>query len=171
MTAIMGKPSCPKEKVLSNLATARAKQPHARFPSEMFEPLWRMGCFYGLDSVVMIAQSMHETDSGHFSGKVPHTYFNTSGIKVRDLTPFPDSEVPLAHSQYASWYGGAEAQAQHLLAYCGKLIPDTRYLVDPRAIWVRGKHAITQVEELGTRWAPSAEYGNMIVSLMQRLSV
>lgn len=170
MVAILGKPSATKEKVLSNLATARAKEPHSRFAGEMFKPLWDMGCFYGIDSVLMIAQSMHETDSGHYSGKVPALYFNTAGIKVRDLTPFPDSEVALAHSQYASFYGGAEAHAQHLCAYAANPIPKTRYLVDPRWVWVWGKHSIIHVEELGGKWAPSAEYGNLLVSLMRRLS-
>lgn len=145
--------------------------PHPRFLSEMLEPLWYTAVYHDIDPLVMVAQSIKETYAGRFTGNVPPTYFNTCGIKVRDLTPFGgNSEVPLAHSQYASWHGGAEAHAQHLFAYMGMALPPGRYLVDPRWVWVYGKHKITQVEELGGKWAPSPTYGNEIVSIMNVLS-
>lgn len=170
MTAIIGvRTNTDRDWAAANLAFY---SPHRRFLDEMFEPLWSTAVTYGIDPIVMVAQSLKETGAGKYTGNVPPTYFNTAGIKVRDLTPFgANSEVPLAHSQYASFYGGAEAQAQHLYAYMNRYLPTGRYLVDPRWVWVKGKHNVTQVEELGTRWAPNPNYGVEIVGIMNTLTM
>ena len=172
MTAIIGtRTATARDRTAYNLA---ALNPHDRFINEMFDPLWTMATLYDIDPLVMVAQSFKETGGGKFMGNVPPTYFNTAGIKIRDISPvvFPNgSETPLAHSQYGSWYGGAESQAQHLYAYMGKLLPPGYYLVDPRWVWVFGKYSLTQVEELGGRWAPSPTYGNEIVVLMNKFAI
>lgn len=170
MTAIMGvRSNSVKDKVAIHLAASSA---HPRFLADMFDPLWRMARIYGIDQLYFVAQSYKETGGGKFTGNVPTTYFNTCGLKVRDtsLVTFPNgSEVPLAHCQSASWFEGAEKQAQHLYAYMGKELPLGRYLCDPRWLWVYGKHTATQWEDLTGKWAvPGIGYGESIVEIGNR---
>lgn len=150
-------------------ANAAYAHPHPRFVDEILPALWWAAGYYGVDPVVMAAQSAHETGWGHYPGLVPPYFHNTCGLKVRDLTPFPNSEVTEAHASFPDWPLGARAHAQHLLAYCQVAVPDSE-LVDPRYVWVYGKKpAITTVEELGGKWAPSTTYGTRIAETVAKL--
>lgn len=145
---------------------------------DMFEAGWQAAHAHNIDPVGFIAQMGHETGWGTFQGNVPATFFNPAGLKVRDpkflgSTKLADgatdlADTSLAHAQFASWQTGCRAQAQHLLAYCGRPINSMEELVAPRRVWIK-EPFVTTWEELGGRWAPSLEYGNRIVTVAQRL--
>ena len=59
-------------------------------------------------------------------------------------------------------------QAQHVRAYAGCPITG-ELIVDPRYVWVIGKHTLTEWSQLGGKWAPSTTYGTEIEQLMQKL--
>ena len=59
------------------------------------------------------------------------------------------------------------AQVQHLRAYAGW--PVDGLIVDPRYVWVIGKHRCETFQELGGKWAPSATYGTELVAIANRL--
>jgi len=165
---ILGPASAPIPVAAYNLGPV-----HKRFVAEMFMPLWEAAERHGIDPVVMIAQALKETGRGNYSEKVPATFFNTCGLKIRDPSlAGPDQEATMAHAQFASWWMGAQAHAQHLVAYTqGDLGSWGEPLVDPRWVWVRKPDAapVLTVEGLGGRWAPSPTYGNELAAICTRL--
>jgi hypothetical protein len=174
MTLILSEATADGSRVAHNLAQMR---PHSRFVDEMAEVLWETAELYGINPVGMIAQAGKETGWGHYTGKVPATFFNTCGLKIRDpKLAGADQDATMAHAQFASWEAGAHAHAQHLCAYLqmtwesypGKTpMP----LLDPRWVWVYGKRAaISDWEQLSGAWAPSPTYGQEIVGIMDKLS-
>jgi N-acetylmuramoyl-L-alanine amidase len=93
------------------------------------------------------------------------------GIKIRNPDLFPgvtDDDRPLAHQMFANWEAGAAAQAQHVRAYAGCPVTG-ELIVDPRYVWVIGKHTLIEWSQLGGKWAPSPTYGTEIEQLMQKL--
>lgn len=159
---IFGPPTVSFERIRDNLSK-RTPTP-ARFILEMLRPLWISAVTHNIDPVVMIAQAAHETAYGEYTGKVPHWFYNTCGLKIRNITQFSEAsgDQPLAHAQFASWEAGTTAHAQHLLAYGGRALNPGEALLDPRWVWVAGKHKVTQVEELSGKWAPAANYGILV---------
>lgn len=165
---IVGVASAPKATVLANL---RAIGPHARFIDEMFPALWSAGEHYVIDPVGMVAQAAKETAWGRYSGKVPAWFCNTAGIKVANppevmrIIGTTDSNHTLCHSQFASFWVGAEVHAQHLRAYAGVPVVDRIY--DPRYDAVTKR--ATEWKDL-TVWSESATYGTELEAMMARLS-
>lgn len=169
---ILGPPEVDYYRVTLN-AERRGAQPV--FLNQMLPALWRAAKKYSIRPEGMVAQAYHETGGGAFTRLVPVFFYNTAGLKLRH--PRADlgtsGEVTLAHSQFTSWRHGAEAHAQHLLAYAGVLdMTDESYLVvDPRA-WIvaaKGYRAET-FEELSGKWAvPGEGYGERIVELAEEL--
>lgn len=144
---------------------------HKRFVDEMLPALWAITLPYGLDPVGVIAQSFKETGGGNFQGKVRPGFFNTAGIKIRNLGApgYPSGDEPFAHQQFANWYNGAEAHVQHLCAYAGVDVPQEDR-VDPRFEIVCVKNYRCQsFEDLSGRWAvPGPTYGQEIVVIADR---
>lgn len=143
---------------------------HARFVGEMFTPLWTAAKAYGIDPVGVIAQALKETGGGNFTGRVRPEFCNPCGLKIRYQNLFPgitDGDNPLAHAVFPSWAVGATAHCQHLLAYAGGAVDGL--IVDPRYVYVAGKHWVENFAELGGKWAPSPTYGVEIEALMKQL--
>lgn len=167
-TAIIGPPSAGYEVVVANLGDVTPL-----FRDFMVPDLWDAAVERGVDPVGVIAQSLKETGGGTFVGKVKPWFFNTCGLKVRDpeatvaLFGSTDQEHPLAHAQFANWFIGARAQVEHLLAYCNVPTEDP---VDPRYVWVIGKHNAVTWADLNGKWAfPGVTYGSEIESIIIRL--
>jgi hypothetical protein len=167
---ILSEPTVNAGRLVHNLASMR---PHPRFVDEMLHPLMAVALFYGIDPVVPIAQSLKETDRGHFTRAVLPTFHNPAGIKIHNpALAGPDQEVTLAHAQFASWEIGAHAHCQHLMAYLQSRDFDCP-IIDPRWVHVFGKKtAITDVEHLGGpgSWAPSLTYGQEIRAIIDKLA-
>lgn len=169
---ILGPPSADYDTVYANLERLGV---HDRFLHNMLPALWWAAVKYSVDPVGVVAQAYHETDRGHFSGLVPHFFYNTAGIKLRHPNKAlgTEGDVSLAHSQFASWAHGAEAHVQHLLAYTGTLDMSGRsYLVvDPRAYFVQLKgYREETFEGLSGKWAvPGEGYGERIVEIAEDL--
>lgn len=164
---IIGPPSADRETVRSNLSTMSL---HARFLGEMFLPLWEAALAYDIDPVGVIAQSYKETGGGVFGGKVKPEFYNTCGLKIRHQPLFPgltDGDNPLAHQMFPSWSVGAVAHVQHLRAYAGWPVADL--VVDPRYVFVIGKHIVESFAELGGKWAPSPSYGTELETIARQL--
>lgn len=143
----------------------------ALFTEVMVPALYKEALRYGIDPVVMIAQSAKETNYGRFTGKVKDWFCNTAGIKVhpQEQALYPgvtDGDNPLAHQRFGSWTMGARAHAQHLRAYCGAPVP-VEDVVHPRYFVVNRR--IKTVQELSGSWAPSSTYGMEIVSIARSL--
>jgi Mannosyl-glycoprotein endo-beta-N-acetylglucosaminidase len=162
---ILGPPSASLSKIRENLAQFN---PHPRFINEMLPALYIKAMAYGIDPVVMIAQSLLETDRGWFTGVLDPSFFNTAGIKTRKGG---DDKDPNAHQRFADWYVGAQAQAEHLYAYM-QLDPPAP-IVDPRFGIVRGNPVympgITTVLGLNA-WATAPRNGERILNVAQRVN-
>ena len=146
-------------------------RPFSLFYEDMMPALIEVAKDYGINPLVMVAQSAHETGWGKFPGKVPPSFHNTCGLKIYDPSPFPADDRN-SHAQFASWELGAHAHAQHLMAYLQEPLPKGIALADPRWVHVyTRKPAIDHVEELGGSWAPNPLYGNLIVDIINKLIV
>lgn len=171
---IIGPASASSTRVAGNLA---ALNPHTRFLSEMFNPLWNAALSQGLDPVGMVAQAGKETGWGNYPGKVKPEFRNTCGLKVPTYVQplFPNittDDNSLAHQIFPSWEVGTIAHAQHLCAYTGQ--PVTGLNVDPRygAVLAKGLRLENWSELGGTgRWAPSPTYGVELEALIRKLQV
>jgi N-acetylmuramoyl-L-alanine amidase len=165
---IIGPPSAEMDLVQRNALALSGT--HPRFVEEMLTPLWDAASDYMIDPVGVVAQAYKETAGGNYTGKVKAEFYNTCGLKIRHLGMLPeaDGDQPLAHQIFPSWEVGAEAHVQHLRAYAGWPI-DLELVVDPRYQLVVGKNACATFEELSGKWAPSATYGQELVTLARRL--
>lgn len=169
---ILGPATATLHRVAYNLRGAISVAPHPRLVDDMLPALWDAALAHGIDPIVMVAQSTKETAAGQYTGKVPATFYNTCGLKIR--TPSlagVDQDAPIAHAQFASWWAGATAHAQHLLAYTQRDLPVGEQLLDPRWVWVRKPDVtpVVTVEGLSGRWAPSSSYGTEIATIAARL--
>lgn len=175
MTVIMGAPTLTEDQLDHALGSIGASP---LFRLDMFPALWTAACHYGIDPVVMVAQSYNETGGGTFARAVKPWHRNTCGVKVRDiqsvLTHLPagsTDEHPLCHAQFASWDIGAEAQAQHLRAYCQVSFDidpvDPRYDVVVR-LYGHLPPART-LDDLSGRWAPNPKPGSTDLPYGQRI--
>lgn len=124
---------------------------------------WWWGAFIGIRPEVAYAQHAKETGYGKFGGVVDESFHNPAGIKIK---AGGDNYDPNAHQRFATWDLGVQAHFNHLSAYCmgkgGKTIgtPHERYYVVLTTAWAG---TIKEVEQLSTRWAPSATYGQDLV--------
>ena len=166
---IMGPPTAARKDIEFNLPKLT---PHDRFLDEMVPELWDAALFYGVDPVVMVAQSYKETGGGAFGGKVKPAFCNPCGLKnAQSLFPgVDDDDNPLAHARFPNWRVGAIAMAQHLRAYAGVYLPVDALILSPRYHFVvSANKPVASVEFLGGRWALSLTYGNEIVAIAKRL--
>lgn len=172
---IMGPPSEQLE-VVQRILRDSGKST-ALFTEVMVPALYKEALRYGIDPVVMIAQSAKETNYGRFTGNVKDWFCNTAGIKVhpqeqallkqlKDAAGINNPDHSLDHQRFGSWTMGARGHAQHLRAYCGAPVP-TEDVVHPR-YWIINRR-IKTVAELSGSWAPSPTYGTEIVSLARSL--
>lgn len=169
MAKLFGPPSASWDVVDENLALRGVAD---LFRDEIAPLVWAAATAYHIDPVGAVAQSLKETGAGKFGGAIDARWLNTCGLKVRTpgIHPELSGDKPLAHAMFPSWQTGAIAQAQHIRAYGGWPIPPGDVLVDPRYIWVIGKHKCTDWSNLGGKWAPSATYGVQIEQIMTELS-
>lgn len=170
---IIGPPSASLEVVQRKL---REQNRSVLFTNEIVPALYKEGLRYGVDPVVMIAQSAKETGYGTFTGKVKPWFCNPAGIKVHpteqallaEVSKEPThGESSLDHERFASWTMGARAQAQHLRRYAGMPVPDDE-VVYPRH-WVVRLYRLKTVFDLSGRWAPSPSYGSEIANIARTL--
>lgn len=127
--------------------------------------LWIAGITTGVDPIVLAAQCAHETGWGNFGGAVTPDMGNTCGLKNQ----LGRGDAKADHATFPMKNGfpitGAFAHAHHLMLYSGFPVPDNT--PDPRAMWV-GPGTVhfgsaRYVEELSGKWAPSKDYGKMVV--------
>lgn len=166
---IIGPPSASLAVVLRKL---REQNRGSVFVDLMVPALYEEGLKWGVDPVVMIAQSAKETAWGTFPGKVKGWFNNTAGIKVHPVEQamYPgvtDGDNPLAHERFASWTMGARAQAQHLRRYAGMPVPDDEVVYSRH--WVVQLYRLKTVFDLSGRWAPSPTYGSEIADIARTL--
>lgn len=164
---ILGRPTASLETIKKNLAQFN---PDPIFIDEMLLPLWIKANEYGIDPVVMIAQSGLETGFGKFGDVLDASFFNTCGLKSRQGG---DDKDPQAHDRSFDWYEGAEKQAQHLYAYMQMDLPSGKQIIDPRFHVVRGNPVYmpggTDVLVLD-RWATKPNNGTRILGIAERLN-
>lgn len=173
-------PSLSKE-VLLQKVKGLGTTVHARFINEMFPALWDAAVKYDIDPVGMVAQALHETDRGNYTGNVVPEMHNTAGIKWHDSWRFQiinypaEGDAMLSHAAFANWRAGTEAHAQHVLGYMGIKLPPWQVVVDPRY-----PLALDQAKQTGPakywsqmggyrRWAPNPSYGNLVENMITTL--
>lgn len=129
------------------------------------EIFWRLSPLVGVRPEVAYAQAAHETGYGHFGRAVTPEHRNTCGLKVRD--PGADDAAD-SHARFPTWEVGVQAHLDHLALYAGAPGYPRQDTPDPRHFgWIAGK--APTVEELGGKWAPSAEYGKRLVEKVRHM--
>ena len=157
--SIAGQSTIPQPKLR---AYAVSQGAHQRYLDAL--PLWYLlGDRYGIAGDNAAIQAAKETAYGNYGGVVPAGYHNWCGLKTRTGGSNTD---PAAHAQFSSDSIGIEAQFQHLAAYAGIALPPGAVLVDPRYVLINKGIALTYAQ-LGTHWAPAANYGTQIESMIQ----
>jgi len=120
---------------------------------------WHIGEQMKIRPDVMYAQSAKETAFGKYTGNVTKEMNNFAGIKKAGAV----GDQREAHETFKTSEEGIRAHYNHMAAYVG-IKPTTetheRYDSIMSTPWAG---TIKYVEELGTKWAPSADYGNSIV--------
>jgi hypothetical protein len=124
---------------------------------------WEYGSQSGIRPEVLYAQAALETGLGCYGGQVPPEYNNWAGIKIGSSS----GDKPEDHEQFATPADGVRAHFNHVAAYVGlKPIgePHNRYFVVARLSWAG---SIKHVEELSGKWAPSENYHERIVAMLE----
>ena len=148
-------------------AWASSKGAAGVFINEMLPALWEVALETGINPLVMVAQSAHETAYGHFGRAVTRLHFNTCGLKVRN--PIGPDFRPDDHARFANWEVGALAHSQHLRGYAeGRHSVKDHLIVDPR-LHLLPVVGVWSVEELGGKWAPDPDYGKNIVRKVEAI--
>ena len=165
---IFGPPSASCADVIDR---AKSQGAGTRFWAEMIPALWVAAVAHGIDPVVQIAQAAHETGWGTYTGAVQAWFYNPCGLKIRNNGALVGAtgDLTLAHAQFAGWDAGATAHAQHLMAYGNRGLNPGEILLDPRWVWVYGKHNVTTVEGLSGKWAPASTYGDRVAAVAKKL--
>ncbi len=120
----------------------------------------------GVDPLVAYCQAALETNFMHFTGVVTADHHNPCGLKT---TVGGGDKEKAAHTVFPDWDTGIRAQVEHLALYAGaEGYPlEPAQTADPRHFaYLRGKAPM--VEDLGRRWAPAANYGQLIRGLMEQ---
>lgn len=126
---------------------------------------WSLAPQVGVRPEVAFAQAMLETGWLRWPGN--SSPWNMAGIK----TPSASGDRPDDHEQFQTPDVGIRAHLAHLCAYAhrpapaGWTAPRTRANAGLYASWP----AVTTVEELGGRWAPSPGYGARVAGLVAEL--
>lgn len=125
---------------------------------------WKWGGATGIRPDLLLAQECLETDFGHFTGKVPPSFHNVAGIKIKSPSP---NDVREDHEKFPSWSEGIRAHANHLCAYVGLepvLGPEgqpvhDRYFVVASLPWAG---TIKTTDGLSGRYAPRLDYASFL---------
>lgn len=163
---IFGPPTASFADILTRSAGAKDV-----FLKEMAPASWFAAVTHGIDPVVQIAQMAHETGWGAFPGNVRPWFFNPCGLKIRNPGEIPATtgDQPYAHAQFGSWMAGCVAHSQHLLGYARRPQNPGEPILSARLVWINSPIAVTTVEGLSGRWAPSATYGDRVVVVAKKL--
>jgi len=154
-TPIIGAPSATVKQ-----AQAWAKKRGATDLFISLAPLyWELCSDSGVDPAVAYAQSAKETAFGRFTGVLDASFCNPCGLKTTQGGSDSDKN---AHMRFPDWKTGITAQMDHLALYAGALGYPKADTPDPRHFATLFGKSPT-VEELGGKWAPSADYGTSIV--------
>lgn len=114
----------------------------------------------GVRAEVVFIQSMKETNWLRFTGYVKVEQCNFAGLGAVDSNPSDANTFPDVRT-------GLRAQVQHLKAYASTL-PLNNACVDVRFNLV-SRGCAPYIENLSKRWASSADYGQSIVSMMDKM--
>lgn len=134
--------------------------------TEWIDLAWKWGDATGIRPDLMLAQEALETDFGRFGGRVPPSYHNVAGIKLKDPGPIDNTE---SHERFSSWSEGVRAHANHLCAYCGaepvkgpngEPIHD-RFWVVKALPWAG---SVKTTDGLSGRYAPRQDYASFLHS-------
>ena len=121
---------------------------------------WREGPSRGgVRADIGYAQAAKETGFGRFGGSVDASFRNPCGLKTTSGGPDGSGS---SHQRFPDWTTGVRACLDHLALYAGSPGYPRAGSPDPRhfsSIWGDAPF----VQWLGTRWAPSQDYGISIV--------
>ncbi len=127
-------------------------------PAGIAAAIWNAAGEFGVRAEVMLAQQLKETNRYRYGGADPvfsatAAFNNFAGIKTTDAT---------ATAKFATVELGCVAQAAHLRWYGA---PDHRgprcaQPFDPRHFGTTHKNTAPNVNDLGGKWSPSADYGS-----------
>lgn len=121
---------------------------------------WEISKDSGVDPAVAYAQAAKETGYGKFGGVVDESFHNPCGLKISSNGSDKD---PNAHMRFPDWRTGITAHIDHLALYAGAKGYPKKVTPDPKHFsFIFGRSP--SVEELGGKWAPSAEYGKSILT-------
>lgn len=169
MIPIINSPTVPFETIRSAAikATASISAVASVWYLNMIRAAWTVGIREGVDPTVLAARCAHETGWGKFSGAVTPQHNNPAGLKTRVAT----GDTPNDHVRFTTIEVGVTAQAHHLKLYAGFTVPDDT--PDQRSVFVSPMNtafgSARFVEDLGTRWAPSPEYGLKVAAVHRLL--
>lgn len=118
-----------------------------------------------VNPAIAYVQAAKETGYGNFGGVLDESYHNPCGLKTSLGGGDTDKN---AHKKFDSWDEGVQAHMDHLALYAGANGYPKDDTYDPRHfITIKGK--ATTVNSLGTKWAPSATYGEEVNDLYKNL--
>ncbi len=121
---------------------------------------WNLYKASGVDPAVAYAQSALETNYGKFTGVLDLSYCNPCGLKT---TAGGGDYDPSAHQRFPDWSTGIMAQYDHLALYAGCAGYPKSVTPDPRHFPILNGTAPCVVN-LGGKWAPSPDYGTIIIN-------
>ena len=154
-TAIMG-----ASELTADAAKTWARDTGASdFFIELADDYWEWGERFGIRPEVMYAQAAYETARGNFGNAVTADMNNFAGIKKSGAVDMARED----HESFATPSEGVRAHYNHMSAYVGcEPIGKThgRYASVMRLSWAG---TVKDVSELGGKWCPDPEYGNVII--------
>lgn len=157
---ILGLPIAPLDRALE---WARENGSHGRF-REIIPLYYELAPKAGIAPDVLVAQSALETDFWRYTGKVPPSYHNLAGIKIKNPSPY---DIREDHERFPSWREGVRAHINHMCAYTGSkpLGPPEygkihdRYYVVKSLPWAG---TVKKIDGLSGRWAPRRDYADLL---------
>lgn len=119
----------------------------------------------GVNPAIAYVQAAKETGYGKFGGVLDESYHNPCGLKTASGGGDTDKN---AHKKFDNWDQGVQAHLDHLALYSGASgYPRTNTYDERHFRTIKG--TATTVNSLGTKWAPSATYGEEVNSLYKNL--
>lgn len=137
---------------------AKKRGAHQRF-IDVAPIYWKYGELTGINPEIMYGQAAKETNFGKYTGNVKPEQNNWAGIKIYS----PVGDNPEDHETFSDADEGVRAHFNHMCAYVGSEPvgePHARYEIVKRLSWAG---TIKYAEELSTKWAPAADYGQSLV--------
>ena len=163
-TQILSKPTVSIEQMKE---WAKSKNDNAEF-IKLSEMYYKLSVERGINPAVSYAQFAHETGFLYkvkSAAGLDETYHNPCGLKVQQGGGDYDKN---AHMKFATWQDGISAHLDHLALYAGAKGYPKENTLDPRHFPYLFDSATT-VEELGGKWAPSAEYGQKLLKYVKEM--